>query len=449
VVGLAGACSPGIAKTEGPASNGAGDDTKALEAREDEVLRELAAIDRRLAKRARVTPSEEDLRRVTMAGVLREDPTLAVIDGAVDPFSFDARARGLESVRQKVQSLPRSPAGARTSERDLLERLIDEETARIEEERLLPRSASSLVRAIVDTWQPPKSEVELATADRWLARRLGELRAAMTSAIDPAYALDVVRARELDDALDALEHLASAPGFTTATQELVRMREALEGIASRPASKAQSEWDVVARRVRAHLGITASASELSRQLTALSNDLHARADEAVAAAGFDRDALATALEKQVFVSGSCVDGVAGSRVRSMAAPPEREAACHLRHLVARIDDPKVRALALAAMHDHVIVALWALDVAQGAATLAEAQSRHHLYVPVLPDTKARYERIALARPVAALGAAATAHILALGDANALATTWSTIGDVSLDIARRELPAVRPATPHDS
>lgn len=414
------------------------DGEKAFDLGEDEVLRDLAAIDRRVAQRARVTPSEEDLRRVAMAAMLREDPTVAIVDGAIDPFSFDARARGLETAKQKIATLP--VAGSRTSERELLVRLVDEELVRLEEERALPRSASSLVRAIVDTWQAPKSPREAADEDRRLARRLAELREAMTSTTDPGRALDVVRARELDDALDALERLASTPGFRTATQELVHVRESLEVAGSKPAAKAQSEWTVIARRAQAHLGTTEPPEVLARDLAAAEVDLRTRADEAIAAAGSNREALASALDKLVFVSGPCIDAVPGSRVRSMAAPQEREPACHLRHLVSRMEDPPAVAMALAAMHDHVVVALWALEVARGAATIAEAEGRHRLLVPVLPDTRARYERFALARPVAALGAGEAARVLLMGDPKARASRWSALGDVPLDIARRELAA---------
>ena len=437
----AAACGAAGAPTEARPARPDIDPQQAFELGEDEVLRDLAAIDRRLAQRAHITPAEQDLQRISMAAMLREDPTIAIVDGAIDPFSFDARARGLETARQKIATLPVTPSpGPRTSERDLLVRLVDAELARLEEERALPRSASSLVRALVDTWQAPKTPREAADEDRWLARRLGELHDAMTTSSDPGRALDVVRARELDDALDALEHLASAPGFTTATQELVRVRDALETAGSKPAAKARSEWSVVAARARAHLGTTESPEVLARELAVTVADLRTRAEEALANAHVSREALGPMLDKQVFVTGACIDAVPGSRVRSMAAPPEREPGCHLRHLIARIEDDTARALALAAMHDHVVVAAWALDVARGTATIAEAQARHRLLVPVMPDTRARYERFALARPVAALGAGETARLLLVGDPRARATAWTAIGDVPLDVARRELAA---------
>ncbi|MDF2694496.1 MAG: hypothetical protein K0S65_2879, partial [Labilithrix sp.] len=323
VLALLTACGPSR-PASGPATPGA-DSARAFDEREEEILRDLAAIDRRIAQRARVKPSEGDLHRVSMAAVLREDPTVAFVDGAIDPFSFDARARGLESAKQKIAALP-AGVGNRASERELLTRLVDEETARLDEERALPRSASSLVRATVETWQPPRGEREAAEEDRRLARRLGELRDVMSRTDEPGRTLDVVRARELDDALDALEHLASAPGFTHTTQELVRVREALEATASKPAAKAQSEWQIIARRAHAHLGTADTPEALASELARAEADLRRRAEEAIATAKIGRDDLATALEKRGFVSGACIDAVPGSRVRSMAAPPEREAA---------------------------------------------------------------------------------------------------------------------------
>lgn len=402
---------------------------------EDEIVRDLASIDMRIAERARVTPSEEDLRRVAMAAVLEEDPTIAIVDGRVDPFSFDARARGLESARRKIRLLPLDHSNP--NERELLARLVEEEIARLDEERSLPLSASSLVRAIVDTWQPPTSELEAADRDRWLARRIAGIRETMTAPIEPA-SLDVVRARELDDALDALERIASSPGFTKSTRELVLVRAALEDAASKPAAKARSDWTVISVRAKTHLGVSEPPEELARQLESLEADLRTKAEQAIASAHVDHDAVAAALDKQTFVAGTCLDAVPGSRVRSMAAPEERRPACHLRHDVSRAEGDSARAVALATMHDHVVVAEWALDVARGISTIAQAQSKHHLFMPVSPDTRARYERIALVRPVAAIGAGEATRILVAGDPTARAVAWSTLGDVPFDVARRHL-----------
>src|SRR4051794_21968986 len=115
LLALVGACGPSSAPV--PASGSRDGDAQAVAAFqgvEDDVLRDLAAIDRRVAARARIEPRDEDLRRVTMGALLAEDATLAVVDGAVDAFSFEARARGLSGVRARLDAAPlRLPASAR------------------------------------------------------------------------------------------------------------------------------------------------------------------------------------------------------------------------------------------------------------------------------------------------------------------------------------------------
>lgn len=438
---LVAACGGSTQATPVASGKDAGDRVRAFEVAEDEVLRDLATLDRRLAQRARITPREEDLRRVAMAAVLAEDPSVAIVDGAIDPFSFDARGRGLSAVKKKVDAMPadlpnaaKGMTPAPAFERDLLRRLVDEEVLRLEEERALPRSASALVRAIVETWSPPKSPHEMGDRDRWVARRLGEVREAMAKAT-----LDTVRARELDDALDALEHLVDGPGFQKATAEMVRVREVLEAQGSRPPDAARSEWDDVARRMRAHLGLLTTADALERDFDRAEKDLKKRAEAALAAAKVGRDVLVSRLANVVFARGDCIDAVPGSRVRSMAATTERAPSCHLRHFVASAQDDASRAIALAAMHDHVVVAQWALDVARGKGTLAQATNRHALFALADPDTQARLERIAQARPVLALGAGEAVAILVVGDDPAKqARAWNELGDVPIDVAWKEL-----------
>lgn len=424
---LLGACRPpiGVQAVRPPS----GEDGARLE---DAILRDLAAIDRRFAQRARIEPSEGARHRLAMSAVLLEDQTVAVVGGAIDPFSFDARGRALEAVRQKAGLL----AGGTAPERQLLVRLVDAEALRLEEERQLPRSASALIQGVAETWTTPTSEREVADDDRWLAKRLHLVHESM-AAPAPGCELDVVRARELDDALDAIERLSA--GMVATTRALVGLREALEGAASRPAAKATSDWPRVERRLAVHLGVRRSGEALAKELAALALDLRVRAEGALAGAKIDRAALDEVYKRHVFVGEPCADAIAGSRVRSLAASPERSAGCHLRHLVAQADDDAQVALALGALHAHVVVAAWALDVSRGAATIAEAAARHRPLAPLTLETRARWERVALARPVGAIGAGLTAQLLLAGDPRARASAWSTrIGDVPLDVAERDL-----------
>ena len=170
-VGCAGAA-PG-AETAGRKEDGAAARVAAFQGVEDEVLRGLAAVDRRVAARARTEPREEDLRHLTMGALLAEDPSLAVIDGAIDPFSFEARERGLTAVKAKLATAPAElPAGAPgmmpspAFEKELLGRVVDEELVRLEEERALPQSASALVRGVVETWRRPQTPQQAGERDR-------------------------------------------------------------------------------------------------------------------------------------------------------------------------------------------------------------------------------------------------------------------------------------------
>lgn len=391
---------------------------------EEEVLRDLAALDRRLALRAHIEPSEVDLRHVAMDSVLREDASAALHDGAIDPFSFDARGRGLVAIKAKLES---ARAGD-SLERELVSRLVEAEIARLDEERDLPRSASALVRAIVTTYRAPRSERDAVDVDRWLARRLGELHESLGK--EPA--LDLVRARELDDALDALERICAQPTFIKSTQALLRLRDDLEAIGARPPQAPISESSRVEARVRSHLGVT-GLDALIERLARVEKELRARA--LVEVADTKRDELLVALEKLVLVSGPCeATRVRGSLVRSMDAPPEREQACRLVHALATETFPD--AVTTAVLHEHVVVALWALEVARGA-TVADAAARHSLLVPPPPDVRVRYERFALARPVAAIGAGEAARLLARAP-SARAVAWAALGDAPLDIIEREL-----------
>jgi hypothetical protein len=59
---------------------------------------------------------------------------------------------------------------------------------------------------------------------------------------------------------------------------------------------------------------------------------------------------------------------------------------------------------------------------------------------------ARWERVALARPTAAIGGGLAAEVLyGTGDAQQRAHAWSELGEVPLDIAERELARARAAS----
>jgi hypothetical protein len=201
----------------------------------------------------------------------------------------------------------------------------------------------------------------------------------------------------------------------------------------------------VSRGIRAHLGTLPPPDVLDTWLATLQGELKKKAEEAMGAAHLEGDALASRVAPIVFSGEPCVDAVPGPRIRSMAPPPERIAACRLRHAVTSASDPASNAATLVAMHDHVIVARWALDVARGTATIAQASGRHRPLSRPGPDVSAHWERIALARPAAAIGGGIAVAILhgKAGDVAARAKRWSELGEVPLDVAERELQSDAP------
>lgn len=200
------ACGAGGATANGPAAPRASDergDLARFDALEDEILRDLATLDLRVARRSRMTLREEDLGRVGMSAVLTEDESVVLVDGRIDPFSFSARERGLTAVRAKLDEIPpKLPAAGGDGtdspelERSLLRFLVDEEAFRLDEERRLPRSASALVRAVVETWRAPESAVSAEQRDRAVARRLREIRESVAAGATGAQKLDVLRDRK-------------------------------------------------------------------------------------------------------------------------------------------------------------------------------------------------------------------------------------------------------------
>ncbi len=407
---------------------------RAFESTRDEALRDLAAIDRRLATRAHVEPRDDDLRRVAIGAL--DDKSLAAIDGVIDPFSFEARGRGLAAVKKKVDAAPANLPPQAQLERELLVRLVDEEVARLDEEKRLPWSASALVRGVVETWVAPQRPEQAAARDRWLSRRLAEIRESLSSS-EP----DVIaRARELDDALDALERKVDAPGFQAAMGELVRLRESLESLSRSPLPP-RSTWPTVSQGLRVHLGISGAEDDIGRALANAETRLRAAAEAAIPTSRITPAQLAQSVAPRMFDDRPCSDAVATSPIRSMIAPPERTPACNLRHALREGGTAgQQQAAALAALHDHVAVAWWAFDLARGGSTLSQAVAKHPLIAAHGPDVTNRLERIAVARPIAAIGAGFAAAILAptVPEPNHAAPIWDSLGDVPFDIVERTL-----------
>jgi hypothetical protein len=409
---------------------------------EGQILADLAAIDRRLAARVGHTPSDDDLRRVAMAAIMSEDASTAVVDGAIDAFSFGARARGLDAAKRKLDAAPAASAAV-AQERALLSRLLEAEILRVEDERRLPRSASDLVRAIVATWTPPESLALVGERDTWLARRLSEVRDSLAA---PGAALDTTRARELDDALDDVEALTREAPFKKATPELVKLRDALE---SSGGPHVPVGWESVRAHLRVHFGVdAASPKDLAAELEAAEATTREAAGKVALYGESEKDALAAQMQEVLFSRAPCRMPVAGSRVRSLFAPPERTPLCHI--VVSLAAKPEVSTALAVAMHTYVTVGLWALELATREARVSEASARHGLLYPPTTSVHARAERLALARPTTAIGTAVGVAMLlrAAGGAPEGARRWVTLGDAPLDVTSAAMAPgpQRPASP---
>lgn len=432
------ACTPGQQGPNVPGADEPAAKTAAFAAAEDDVLHALAAADRRFALRSGVKAQTEDDGKLAMGALLAEDASLAAVDGAIDVFSFQARARAIAKAREGLAKVPRGAPQPTAFEAELLGRVVGEETARLEEETRLPRSASSLLRAVVETWTPPSAPDKAAERDRWLSRRLAEVTKSIE---EKPLLLDVGRARELDDTLDALEHIVDQPGFGKTTAELVKLREKLEAQGARPPITASSDWDAVGKSVAAHLGISQPPDQLDGWLGEAQKQLRPRAEAAIEQAKITNDTLSARVASLLEPSGErCADAIEASVLRSLPPPPERVVACRLRHALASANDDTSRAIALVAMHDAIVIARWSVDIARGAATLVETSGRRRPLSRPAPDIAAHWERIALARPAVAIGGGLGAVALygTKGDEADRAKKWSQLGDMPIDIAIREL-----------
>ena len=393
---------------------------------EDALLGDLAAVDARLARRTGMVAKESDVRKNVMGAILAEDATLEVGDeGALDLFSFEARARGLEAASQRARGWTYPLAKDGELERRLLVRLIDEEKARVGEEKSLPRSASELVRGVVACWVPPANQEAGAERDKWLARRLSDVQASLKDG-----ALTKFEANELDDSLDALERLTT--GYGESSVAMARLRVALDQV--KPASVPAHDGEAVQRGVRTHLGLatdTAMFTRLERaekelrKVLSASNAGRSEADMR----GIEAEAL-----KNVLVEGRCQGN--GSRLRSRTPPPERAFVCGSLRRMADAASAPTRTAALMALHTELVVALWTSPIHFGQDNPYRAANKLRPLMPIPPEREVRLLRVAAVRPVAALAVGWAAVLLTEAGpdaAAARANRWLSFGDAPLDI----------------
>jgi len=400
-------------------------DFAALEAR---VIERLAASDPRLAARFGVVASKTTLSRIETEGVLAEDAKIALRGASLDPFAFAARARTLASAEKELASwtapLPESAKGpiARPRlERDLLARIVAEESARVSEESALDDGAGPLLRAVVATWAPGGSAWEWKERDEWIARRLLEIRAAIHASPPRAAPSD------LEPALFELEKLLVPMQYPRGVAALTSLHEAIDqderaDLAAMPAA-------LLAARVRAHLGVETPLAQIAASLEAvrarIASDVGALTANATPAA---REAMEKKARAWLFEEVRCAK-IEGSSVRSAAPPPERVAVCGALKTLERAATPgDDRAAALLALHDMVVVAQWTIAPPPPRARVATLAFR------VDEELADRMKQLAAARPLVALGAALAIEAAYGADAAARARAILAIGEAPLDVA---------------
>jgi hypothetical protein len=416
----------------------AGDDGRAATATlghvESQALAWLSAADPRLAIRTGVTAPRDVLDRIGTAAVLAEDATTRIRGSSLDVFSFKARTRALAEVTRTVaafrEELPEAgPVGSELLrprlERELLVRLIAEETARAEDEARLGDSAGDLVRALVATWTPPTAPQDVQDRDAWIAGHLLEIRESLR---DPS---PRTGPPDLDIALYPLERLLAPLQYPRGAAAIAQLRMALDQdprVAPRVVSP-----DRITRSVREHLGLTIDLGGVPAQFASLEGRLRAEAEAGLQP--LDEPSKRATLGKArelLFAEGACPP-VVDSPVRSMAPPPERAAICGA---LRALSDRTTRLPALVALHDEVQLSLAAITSATPPRTSLLSQ-------PADEDVDS-LRRMARERPVVALGPALAAQIaFSQGVSDARIAAWHDLGEVPLDVLARELGAASP------
>jgi hypothetical protein len=409
---------------------------------EDTAIGWMVAADPRLALRANAPAPGSVLERVGMEAMLAEDTAAVIRGSSLDLFAFRARAHALDEAAKAVAALrtplpevgPLGSALARPRlERELLERLIAEERARVDDEAKLGDASGELVRAVVSTWTLPGRPQEVVDRDVWISKHLLEVRDSLR---DPARQSGPA---DLDVALYPLERLLAPLQYPRGTAALVQVRLAMD--ADMRAVPRLRDAATITRALKVHLGLDVDSTSLVPRLERLEARLHDAAERALQEAGADaRRGIEAKARELLLVERPCPP-VADSRVRAMAPPPERAAVCGALRALTEEGAPA----ALLTLHDDVLLALAAVKPAP--------PSRTGLLSHPEDDTVDTLQRLARERPVVVLGAALAAEILypdpggnpAPGASERLAA-WRALGEVPLDIAARELSLAAPAAP---
>jgi len=397
---------------------------------EEDAIDWLAAADPRLAMRADETPPEAVLKRVGLEAVLAEDLNAQIRGGSLDLFAFRARARALDEAAKIVagfrESLPDSgPLGTTLArprlERELLERMIQEERARAADEEALGDASGDLVRGILSTWMSPKAPQDWLDRDAWASKNLLDIRASLRDTRPRTGPSD------LDVALYPLERLLAPTQFPRASAAIAEVRMALDD--DMRADPRVVAPDKLALAAKLHLGVTIDPSSLRPRLERIEERLREVAERTLAG-GHDTRADVEARARDLLLVERPCPAVPDTRVRSMAPPPERAAVCGALRALTEDASP---AAALVAVHDDVLLSF---AVVRGTLPARSRLLSH----PEDEDIEA-LRRKARERPLLALGVALAAEIFYGTDgAEERLRAWRSLGEAPLDVVAREVRA---------
>ncbi len=398
---------------------------------ETTALAWMSVADPRLATRTGVIAPRELADKIGMDAVMAEDVSARLRGGSLDLFAFKARARALAEatrvVAASLDALPEAgPVGGELRrprlERELLVRLLEEETARTEDEAKMGDSSGDLVRAIVGTWTPPAAPQDVQDRDAWVAAHVLEIRESLRGTTP------LTGPPDLDHALDPLERLLAPLQYPRGMAAVAQLRVAI-GQDTRVAPSVESA-ERVARAVRKHLGLAVDLAALPAQFVSLEARLRSEAEAGLQPLDeASRRATLGQARELLFVAGGCPQ-VTDSPVRSMAPPPERGAVCGA---LRALSEHGTRLAAIIALHDEVQLSL-------AAVTSATPPRTSLMCKPADEDVDA-LRRMARERPAVALGPALAAQIaFGLGVSDARIAAWRDLGEVPLDVLARELGA---------
>jgi hypothetical protein len=400
---------------------------------EGRILNVMAAADARIAGRG-ITADKAALHHATMGAILAEDPSLAMEGDRPDVFSFDVRARAIDSASEVLarwKTPPEDVLAMRPAlEMELLARFIASEKLRLASERDLPRSASELLGALATTWRTPEAK-DVGEQDDWLSRRIAEV----TKSLAPK-SLTPDERDDLDDSLDPLEHLLE--GLPKSHAALVELRLAVQRVDL--AGKPRDRWDVVSGRLAADMGMKLSSETLLAFIGTEAKALREEIDKLVGVK-ITEDVAQHAADLVLAPDGTCRAPFTGSKMRALGPPEERAFDCVVRTRIIEAHTADENLGVLVALHDAVVAGAWALVFARGGDAEAVALATPRLMAPLGPTASGKLTRFAATHPVEAISRALSIEWImrnGLQDAALRADAWKNFGDAPLDVIDREL-----------